>query len=142
MKTINNINKELLEIQVEIDFQNEKKISAQSNLSSIKTSMADRRMEDKLFKKYLEAKQVYIKDINDSIDVIKPLKRRRTELSNELYSLKTESDKNNSINIFTELQFLKDKYFEFYNDKTRIASMRNMAKDFIIDLESVIKNNK
>lgn len=136
----------IIEIQEEINKVDDKIVDAQSNiqsantnLSSIKTSTSTERLPDKLFKKYLEAKEIYIKDRNDNLSTLRLLKTERKILLIEQSKIEREFTPINYEPIKKQLQLIKDKYFEFYTDKTRISGMRKMASNFIIDIDSVIK---
>lgn len=139
MNRIEEINKEMQCLQNEMDIITEERETYQVNLISLKKSLSKGVLPTHHYEKIQEARESYKTSINEKLKDYRKLKSKKQELSDEkqllLYSNNTNDDVKN------ELIKLKDKYFEFYKDKTRISYMRKMASDFIIDLDKVIKNN-
>lgn len=141
MNRLKEIEGELLDIQSRMDGFSEEIRVSQSNLTNIKASMSENRLPEKLFKKYLEAKKIYVDDINTATSKSRSLKLTRTKLCNEYESIKRDVKPLQVDSLKNDLELLKDKYFKFYRDKTRISGMRKMAQDFVIDVDRIIKKN-
>lgn len=132
---------ELIDLQSQIDSVNEERLTLQNNLSSIKIRLSQGIVPNKLYAKLMEAKLEYHKAVQDNLKIHRVLKRRKGKINDiiedERNASRNSPEKINSVK--SELEGIKNKYFEFYRDKTRISGMRKMASDFIIELDKVIK---
>lgn len=139
MKTLEEVNVELQRYSKEILLINEKRESLQHNLMSIKRSLADGMLPNHHYKKLLEARSEYKKKLNELNKDSRALKLSKTALENEKSLIISESDNTKVIELKEKLENLKAKYFDFYKDKTRIAYMRKMANEFIVDIDKITR---
>lgn len=134
---------ELEDVQRQIQLNKDELSMVNVNLSNIKASLSKGILPQKLYNKYMEARVEYIKSKNEKLSVNSVLKKREKELKEiiEIDYKKTynESKSNKIVDLKNDINILKDKYFEFYRDKTRISSMRKMSQEFIIELDRLIK---
>jgi len=139
---IEKYNYELQDVLREMESLNEQRQMFQNNLTKVKLSMSNGIVPNKLYKKLMEAKYEYSVSIQDNLKIYRVLKKRKKELNTIISNHETELKNNpdNLVEIKLKLIEVKNKYFEFYRDKTRISTMRKMASDFIIDLDSIIKS--
>tara|TARA_R110000823_G_C15696381_1_gene475955 strand:- start:267 stop:689 length:423 start_codon:yes stop_codon:yes gene_type:complete len=138
---INEIEKEILIIQKEMNELTETRESAQVNLTSLKSRLNQGKLPTHHYKQVMDAKIEFKNQINSILSKYRILKLKKDQLNYKLNELKLNQSPNDVISVKQDLQDLKDKYFEFYRDKSRIASMRNMAKQFVIDIDKVIKKS-
>jgi len=137
---IDKLNNELNEVTQQVNLLNEERFTFQSKLTRINTSLKEKGLPNKLYKKYAEARIEYANSIQENLKHYRVLKKRQKEIGREVFKLEDEVVvPENKESVKVKLLELKDKYFEFYTDKSRIASMRKMSSDFIIELDKIIK---
>ena len=112
---------------------------AQASLATLKGRLRVGGLEKHQLDQINKAKITFNIDLNRISKKHRNLKLNLSIWKKELNDITSSETIFDSTGVKKDLQELKDKYFEFYKDKTRIASMRNMAKDFIIEIDYVIK---
>ena len=112
---------------------------AQASLATLKGRLRVGGLEKHQLDQINKAKITFSVDLNRISKKHRDLKLNLSIWKKELNDITSSETIFDSTSVKKDLQELKDKYFEFYKDKTRIASMRNMAKDFIIEIDYVIK---
>ena len=112
---------------------------AQASLATLKGRLRVGGLEKHQLDQINKAKITFNVDLNRISKKHRDLKLNLSIWKKELNDITSSETIFDSTSLKKDLQELKDKYFEFYKDKTRIASMRNMAKDFIIEIDHVIK---
>tara|TARA_R110000744_G_scaffold50597_1_gene109308 strand:+ start:72 stop:497 length:426 start_codon:yes stop_codon:yes gene_type:complete len=117
----------------------EEKELAQASLATLKGRLRVGGLEKHQLDQINKAKITFNVDLNRISKKHRDLKLNLSIWKKELNDITSSETIFDSTGVKKDLQELKDKYFEFYKDKTRIASMRNMAKDFIIEIDYVIK---
>tara|TARA_R110000803_G_scaffold10007_6_gene31102 strand:+ start:415 stop:840 length:426 start_codon:yes stop_codon:yes gene_type:complete len=125
--------------QKELNQLIEEKESAHYNLTTLKGRLRVGGLEKHQLNQINKAKITFNVDLNRISKKHRDLKLNLSVWKKELNDITSSETVFDSTGVKKDLQQLKDKYFEFYKDKTRIASMRNMAKDFIIEIDRVIK---
>lgn len=119
-----------------------RKISLQNSLSVLREKYKDVSFQSKDFKRIGTTRQ-NIKDHLNGIELkiqslnqeLKYKTKLRAEVDFHVRHIKTaEADK-----IINKINALKSKYSDFTKDRTRIASLRIMASEFISELENLIK---
>jgi len=141
MENLEELQKELHEIEDQIVSNLEELTTININLSSIKNNLSKGTLTNKLYQKYIEARLSYIKSKNEKLSINNVLKKRKKEIQSVLDKSFLNSDESNTkiLQAKENLNNLKDKYFEFYKDKTRISGMRKMANQFITDIDKIMK---
>lgn len=139
MDKIHELELKTIDISEKQKLLNDKLTSVNANLTTFNNSLKERNIPDHLYKKYLEAREIYIKDKNSYLVEQRELKIDKQKISFEIEALKRALNSITDDTIKSDLILIKDNYFDFYRDKSRIASMRKMASDFIIELDKVIK---
>ena len=112
---------------------------AQASLATLKGRLRVGGLEKHQLDQINKAKITFNIDLNRISKKHRNLKLNLSIWKKELNDITSSETIFDSTGVKKDLQELKDKYFEFYKDKTRIASMRNMAKDCIIEIDYVIK---
>lgn len=125
--------------QKELNQLIEEKELAQASLATLKGRLRVGGLEKHQLDQINKAKITFNVDLNRISKKHRDLKLNLSIWKKELNDITSSETIFDSTGVKKDLQELKDKYFEFYKDKTRIASMRNMAKDFIIEIDYVIK---
>ena len=125
--------------QKELNQLIEEKELAQASLATLKGRLRVGGLEKHQLDQINKAKITFNVDLNRISKKHRDLKLNLSIWKKELNDITSSETIFDSTSVKKDLQELKDKYFEFYKDKTRIASMRNMAKDFIIEIDYVIK---
>ena len=125
--------------QKELNQLIEEKELAQASLATLKGRLRVGGLEKHQLDQINKAKITFNVDLNRISKKHRDLKLNLSVWKKELNDITSSETVFDSTGVKKDLQQLKDKYFEFYKDKTRIASMRNMAKDFIIEIDRVIK---
>ena len=125
--------------QKELNQLIEEKELAQASLATLKGRLRVGGLEKHQLDQINKAKITFNVDLNRISKKHRDLKLNLSIWKKELNDITSSETIFDSTGVKKDLQELKDKYFEFYKDKTRIASMRNMAKDFIIEIDHVIK---
>ena len=125
--------------QKELNQLIEEKELAQASLATLKGRLRVGGLEKHQLDQINKAKITFNVDLNRISKKHRDLKLNLSIWKKELNDITSSETIFDSTGVKKDLQELKDKYFEFYKDKTRIASMRNMAKDFIIEIDNVIK---
>ena len=125
--------------QKELNQLIEEKELAQASLATLKGRLRVGGLEKHQLDQINKAKITFNVDLNRISKKHRDLKLNLSVWKKELNDITSSETVFDSTGVKKDLQELKDKYFEFYKDKTRIASMRNMAKDFIIEIDRVIK---
>jgi hypothetical protein len=125
--------------QKELNQLIEEKELAQASLATLKGRLRVGGLEKHQLDQINKAKITFNVDLNRISKKHRNLKLNLSIWKKELNDITSSETIFDSTGVKKDLQELKDKYFEFYKDKTRIASMRNMAKDFIIEIDYVIK---
>tara|TARA_R110000822_G_scaffold2346_3_gene11196 strand:+ start:120 stop:545 length:426 start_codon:yes stop_codon:yes gene_type:complete len=125
--------------QKELNQLIEEKELAQASLATLKGRLRVGGLEKHQLDQINKAKITFNIDLNRISKKHRNLKLNLSIWKKELNDITSSETIFDSTGVKKDLQELKDKYFEFYKDKTRIASMRNMAKDFIIEIDYVIK---
>ena len=128
--------------QKELNQLIEEKELAQASLATLKGRLRVGGLEKHQLDQINKAKITFNVDLNRISKKHRDLKLNLSIWKKELNDITSSETIFDSTGVKKDLQELKDKYFEFYKDKTRIASMRNMAKDFIIEIDYVIKKQK
>lgn len=130
---INDLNKEKAGIVKDL-------ADIESALSSLKQSLSDQRYNKDIYSKVLLTRYGFINQKNKYIKRIMDINQRKSVLSVQNQQPNTNKVKTNELR--QVIHGIKDKYSLFHRDKTRISAMRNMAQDFIIDLERILKQLK
>lgn len=123
-----------------------RKISLQSSLTQLKEKYQHVPFNDKDFKRIKSTRQNIIEHVNGIELKIKNLNQElifknklRLEIEHHLKHCNI-SDNVDMAKVMNKLLILKTKYSDFTKDKTRIASLRVMAAEFITELENIIKS--
>jgi hypothetical protein len=127
--------------QRDLNYLIEEKESANLNLATLKNRSNYGGLEPHQRDQINKARITFNVDLNRIAKKHRDLKVDLSLWKKQLNDITSSESIFDSTDVKKDLQLLKDKYFEFYKDKTRIASMRNMAKDFIIEIDKIIKNN-
>lgn len=130
------IKKEIVKKQKELNKLKDDKSTYQTNMTSLNASLSESFLPEKNYKQIMYAKIEYQKSIDEITKKMRVVKTDILQLNMDKEDLEP---KINIEGINKNIQDLKDKYFNFYTDKTRIASMRKMAEEFIIDLDKITK---
>jgi chromosome segregation ATPase len=88
--------------------------------------------------KQLEYRQQILeieKEMSSMKSEISRLSIVKDEIENDMFT--TNSFNNNEL--LNSLLYLKNKYYDFSLDKTRIPAMRKMTQDFIDDLDKIVE---
>lgn len=136
----------ILEIKARRDSLIKRKIIIQNALSENKNRYKDVSYQGKEFKKIKDNRQG-LKDSFNKIELeLKGIKEElnfknklRQEVEFHLAHNKSLEGKEDLEKIIGKVRALKLKYSNFTKDRTRIASLRVMASEFIDELESLLK---
>lgn len=123
-----------------------RKISLQNSLSQLREKYTDVDFKSKDFhrikntrqnvKEHLNGIELKIKALNDELIFKNKL---RLEIEFHIKHNKRLEGKEDLDRIINKILLLKTKYSDFTKDRTRIASLRIMASEFIDELENLIK---
>jgi len=142
---LKNIDTKLLEIKAKKNKHINRKMELQDQLSKYgdkyktvdfnSSEFNSTKVTRQALKEQLSLIELEIKSCNDELNYKNKL---RLEVMHFLkHSPKAKSDE--SERIIKQLIGLKNKYQDFNKDRTRIASLRIMAAEFIFELERIIK---
>jgi hypothetical protein len=122
------------------------KMNIQNSLSLLQNKYKDTQFNSKEFKKVKESRsklkqtfneiELKIKAKNDELIFKNKLKQ---EIEYHLKNNVSDSENETLNKLISKIQNLKIKYKEFAKDRTRIASLRIMANEFIQELENLAK---
>lgn len=136
----------ILEIKAKKNTLVNRKMSLQNSLSELKNKYKDADFESKDFKRikntrqnvkeHLNRLEIKIKALNDELIFKNKL---RLEVEFHLKHNKRLEGREDLDKITNKILVLKIKYSDFTKDRTRIASLRIMASEFIDELEKLLK---
>lgn len=135
----------VLEIKAKKNGLVNRKMSLQNSLSHTKAEMRKAAFKSA---RYKELQGTYDNINREFNDIELEIKKVNEELSaKNKMRLEVEHHVRNSpfsanelnIKVHNKLNGLKQKYTEFAKDRTRVASLRVMANEFIVELEGVMK---
>lgn len=136
----------ILEIKAKKNALVSRKMSLQNSLSELKNKYKDVDFESKDFKRikntrqnvkdHLNGLELKIKALNDELIFKNKL---RLEIEFHLKHNKRLEGREDLDKITSKILALKIKYSDFTKDRTRIASLRIMASEFIDELEKLLK---
>lgn len=136
----------ILQIKAKKNALVSRKMSLQNSLSELKNKYKDVDFESKDFKRikntrqnvkeHLNGIELKIKALNDELIFKNKL---RLEIEFHLKHNKRLEGREDLDKITNKILALKIKYSDFTKDRTRIASLRIMASEFIDELEKLLK---
>lgn len=136
----------ILDIKAKKNVLINRKMSLQNSLSQLRDKYKDVDLNSKDFhrikntrqnvKNHLNGIELKIKSLNDELIFKNKL---RLEIEFYLKHNKRLEGKESLDKIVNKVLLLKQKYSDFTKDRTRIASLRIMASEFIDELETLIK---
>ena len=148
-KDLHLIDELILNIKAKKQSYVNRKISLQNSLSQLKNKYAEVDLNSKDFKRIKETRNNVKNHLNDIEFKIKGFNEElifknklRLEIEFHLKHNKHLESKEDIDKLTNKVNLLKQKYSDFSKDRTRIASLRVMACEFIDDLNSILKTVK
>jgi hypothetical protein len=136
----------ILDIKAKKNVLVNRKISLQNSLSQLRDKYKDVEHNSRDFhrvkntrsnvKEHLNSLELKIKNLNEELIFKNKLK---LEIEFHLKHNRSIETKEEIERVISKIKLLKGKYTDFSKDRTRIASLRVMACEFIDDLNDLIK---
>ncbi len=133
-----------------------KKIEYESQLSSLKLKRNPKRT-DRDLENTIDTIKARLSEINNEILALNNLKSKKAvlkqdierglksgvfNLSMPILAREIHEIENDANLLRLKLCELKDKYLDFSGDHTRVSSMRQMAAEFVKELDNILKNKR
>jgi len=136
---------ELAELSQEHSRLSSEKADIQSKLSAIKNLIrSSGMMPREKYKQCCDSQTELLRKMASVERRLSEIKNRKTQVNLVAFAPKTEQEKAEKRNwdsptVITELCSLRQEYQEFSADGSRISSKRQMASEFVIKLNGIIK---
>lgn len=138
MSEFNPNKKDLLNIEsLILDIKNKKNdlVNRKMQMENSISNMHDKKKKQSI-KKVLHEVELSIKAANEELNYKNKL---RLEVEHHIKHNHTRDRSTETEETINKLNALKKKYADFTKDRTRIASLRVMASEFITELETIIR---